>query len=240
MCYACKISIRRIRRQGFLVKRVALRLRLGANRLEKFPDRAYLLVMMVSPVRLALGGAMAAFLLDAFAADGDGHMVSATLAAEIADGLPKFEPARKLPDSSGAAVQEQQAAPEISAADIVRLPKYVVRESRPLNDEQMRAIEGNANLAMRRYLGDTNSLDRGILNHFTFPELWGKIPLLGSLPCPLPGMTNQERAMQRYEEDEKLSLLDDLMHIESLSQNPTSSIAKAFQREIRYTLKACP
>ena len=210
------------------------------NRLEIFPDPAYLVTMMASPVRLALVGAMAAFSLDAFAADGDRHMVSATLAAEIADGLPKFEPAHQSPDPSLAAVQEQQAAPEVSAADIVRLPKYVVRESRPLNDEQMRAIDGNANLAMRRYLGGTNSLDRGILNHFTFPELWGKIPLLRSLPCPLPGMTNQERAMQHYEEDERLSLLDDLMHIESLSQNPTSSIAKAFQREIRYTLKACP
>jgi hypothetical protein len=44
--------------------------------------------------------------------------------------------------------------------------------------------------------------------------------------------------MQRYEEDERLSVLDDLMHIESLSERPSDGVAKALQREIKFTLRA--
>jgi hypothetical protein len=86
-------------------------------------------------------------------------------------------------------------------------------------------------------LGDTNSLDRGILNHFTFPELWSKIPVLRFVPCPLPGLTNGQRAMARYREDERLSLKDDLMSIESLSNTSTDETSKALKQEIKYTLR---
>ena len=195
--------------------------------------------MMASPVRLALVGTMGFLSLGAVAADESGHMVSSYLAAAIAEGLPKFESAQSLPNVPMKAVQGQPPAQEMPVSDIVRLPSYVVRESKPLDQEQVLVIDGRANVAMKRYLGDTNSLDRGILNHFTFPELWDKIPVLRYIPCPL-GVTNQARALQRYEEDEKVSNLAEWTRLESLGRSPVDGIAKAVKQEIRYTLKACP
>jgi hypothetical protein len=168
-------------------------------------------------------------------ANQDGHIVSPTLSAAITDGLPRFDPAPKLSDISLTAVPAPQT--DQSLMDTVWLPRYVVREARPLNQDQLQVITGKANIAMFRYFGDWNSLDRGVLNHFTFPELWSEVPVLKFLPCPLPGLTNQQRAMARYREDERLSLKDDLMSLESLDRSSTDENSKALKQEIRYTLR---
>ena len=191
--------------------------------------------MMACPVRLALAGTVACLGQGLLKATEDAHLVSPYLAAAIADGLPRFEPAPKSSDALLTAATPPQAEP--SPLGIVRMPQYVVREARPLNQEQLQVITGNANIAMKRYLGDTNSLDRGILNHFTFPGLWSKIPVLSFLPCPLPGLTNQQRAMQRYREDERLSLKDDLLSLESLGIPSTDEMSKTLKREIRYSFR---
>ena len=191
--------------------------------------------MTTYPVRLALAGMVAACCLAPMEAIEDGHVVSPGLSAAIADGLPKFDPAPKLTDVSLTAVPPAQS--ESSSLDAVWMPEYVVRESKPLNEDQLLLITGKANIAMNRYLGDTNSLDRGILNHFTFPELWSEIPVLKFLPCPLPGLTNQQRALARYREDERLSLKDDLISLESLDRSSMDENSRDLKREIRYTLR---
>jgi hypothetical protein len=205
------------------------------NLLEKTANKAYLFGMTTYPVRLVLAGMAALLCLNPLEAANDGHVVSPYLSAAITDGLPKFEPAPKLAVVSLSAVPTLQA--ESSSLDAVWMPEYVVRESKPLNQDQLLVITGKATFAMNRYLGDTNSLDRGILNHFTFPELWSKIPVLRFVPCPLPGLTNGQRAMARYREDERLSLKDDLMSIESLSNISTDETSRALKQEIKYTLR---
>ena len=191
--------------------------------------------MTTYPVRPALIG-MAVFLcLCPLEADENGRVASPYLSAAITDGLPKFDPAPKLADVSLTAVPTPQT--ESSSLDAVWMPKYVVRESKALNQDQLLIITGKTNFAMNRYLGDTNSLDRGILNHFTFPELWSEIPVLKFLPCPLPGLTNRQRAMARYREDERLSLKDDLVSLESLGSSSSDEMSKALKQEIKYTLR---
>jgi hypothetical protein len=225
----------RIEALGFLVKRGPFARPEGMNLLEKTAKRAYLFRMTTYPARLALVGMVAFLCLGPLEANEDGHIVSPYLSAAISDGLPTFKAAPRLPDVSLTAVPAPQA--EAAAMDTVEMPKYVVRESRPLNQDQLLIITGKANFAMNRYLGDTNSLDRGVLNHFTFPELWSEIPVLKFLPCPLPGLTNQQRAMARYREDERLSLKDDLMSLESLGSSSTDALSKALKQEIKYTLR---
>jgi len=78
---------------------------------------------------------------------------------------------------------------------------FVVHASRLLTEDEVLTDKGMAELAMNRYLGPADGIDRGLLNVFTLPGLWKKIPVLGRIPCPLPGMTNETRAMRLYKQD---------------------------------------
>jgi hypothetical protein len=77
---------------------------------------------------------------------------------------------------------------------IVRLPKFIVQERRPavFREQDIHTKDGLANLAMRRYMTET---DRA-LNRFTIP-IFHPLSLLG-------GTSNEDRAMAMYYEDERL------------------------------------
>jgi len=106
--------------------------------------------------------------------------------AEITAGLPAFGQTPKAPDKPAPDAQELQMA-----AHIKRLPQ---KPARPPQGEEVLTAKGKADAAMNEYLGKSDDFDRGFINRVTLPELWNKIPLLKYLPCPLPGITNEERA----------------------------------------------
>ncbi|MBI5692120.1 MAG: hypothetical protein HZC55_18725 [Verrucomicrobia bacterium] len=84
---------------------------------------------------------------------------------------------------------------------IVRLPDYVVRERKPPRlpeAEEVMSPREREQLALQRFLGDEQGLDRA-LSMITPVHLWRKIPLLGRFPF-LGFETNEQRAVRLYEE----------------------------------------
>ena len=106
---------------------------------------------------------------------------SSYISSEIAAGLPRFDPSYKAlttPDtkttSNGKAVQ--------TASGIESMPAFIVRDAKIPNAEQILTYKGAADIAMNKYLGPSDGLDRGVLNRYTLSQLWQKIPILGALP----------------------------------------------------------
>jgi hypothetical protein len=138
-----------------------------------------------------------------FAADEPEHhrIVSSHLAEVLAAARPAFKPA--------AATVTPTATPDNSlpprANDIVRLPQMVVREPKLPNEAEVLTPKGLAEREMKHYFGPRDGFDRGVLNVVTVAGLWKKIPILGQLlGCPIPSMTNEDRAMMYYREDERI------------------------------------
>jgi hypothetical protein len=142
--------------------------------------------------------------------------VSPHTAAVLAAGLPKFEAAKPAEKKTGTA-QNPRSEDDKPANGIVRLPNYIVRESKlptPLEVMTRKELE---NYAMNRYLGPADGFDRGFLNLFTIAQLWQKIPLIGRfVAAPFGSMTNEQRAMLMYEEDERRRKMNELMDLASV------------------------
>jgi len=136
----------------------------------------------------------------------DSHASSPDLAAAISSGLPKYVPKKGEP--SGPKDKDSHVLPKAGAADptISVLPTMTVTETRLPTDERILTYEGKAEKVVAAYMGDSDGLDRGVLNRFTLRQLWQKIPLLGRLPfVGTPGsMTNEERAYDRAGANDKL------------------------------------
>lgn len=116
------------------------------------------------------------------------HMLSAA--------TPKFVPDKKS-DASAARARVEHDVP---ANGIVRLAPYIVRELPLPKREEVMTPSELEKMAMQRYLGDEDGLDRGVLNLFTVKSLWKKLPVLGRYP--LVGFsTNEERAMAIYRDE---------------------------------------
>jgi len=128
--------------------------------------------------------------------------ISSGVAAMLATNMPKFVPQAPKPASADGDVDSQYEN-EQPRNGIIRLPKMVVREPRPIifSERAIHTKQGLADLAFRRYISET---DRA-LNRFTLP---------------LFGISAQARALQMYAEDERLrnmSNLDDAVRIVSLT-----------------------
>jgi len=141
------------------------------------------------------------------------RIVSSRLASAILDTLPKY-------DSVKAAAPPP--APEISEDPsrnaIVRLPSYIVRESRPPSAEDILTEKGREAAMARRYLGPQTNLDRS-LNSVTLTDLWKSIPILGRIPfVPFASLTYDQRAALIYEETEKRRRFGELLNIEQLAR----------------------
>ena len=117
--------------------------------------------------------------------------ISPEVAAQLAASRPKFSPT-PLP-------KPEEDLPDLREIDkpkntIVRLPKFVVHEPLPpiFRERDIYTQQGLANLAMRRYFTEA---DRA-LNRFRLP--------LFSI------MSNEDRAMAMYAEDERLKNMADV------------------------------
>lgn len=110
--------------------------------------------------------------------------ISSSVAANLARAMPKYNPPAPPPPPK----TEEELAEEQPRNQIVRLPKVVVEGRRPpvFTEREINTKEGVAALAVSRYLSE---LDRGVLNRYRLPFV---------------GMSNEERAMMMYEDEERL------------------------------------
>src|SRR5205809_6274958 len=82
-----------------------------------------------------------------------------------------------------------------------------------------------ARRAMEQYLGPEDGFDRGFLNLFTSKQ----IPLLRLIGS----VSNEDRAMARYEEDERLRRKNDLIELASMMKKSGDAAAGAkVKREV--------
>jgi hypothetical protein len=139
--------------------------------------------------------------------------ISGDVANMLAQTMPKFTPAPPPPPPPTAAeLAKKKADDEAEAADlresdkpkngIVRLPKYVVQEQRPVifTERDINTKKGLREIAMRRYISDA---DRA-LNRFSLPLFSGWSPGSGN------GSSTEQRALTMYGEDERLKNMADL------------------------------
>lgn len=126
--------------------------------------------------------------------------ISSAVAAQLAAAAPKYTPAPPPPEPA-------EGEEEIDARDvdkprngIIRLPKYIVQESRPpvFNERAIHTKEGLTDLALRRYISD---IDRA-LNRFTLPFFSGW--------STGGGTALERRAMAMYAEQERLDNIRDM------------------------------
>jgi hypothetical protein len=113
--------------------------------------------------------------------------VSPGVAAALAAAAPKYAP--PPPKVEPKPEEEQQDMREIDKPKntIVRLPKYIVQEPKPVifSERSIHTEKGLTDIAMRRYISD---VDRA-LNRWTLP---------------LFGASKEARALAMYAEDERL------------------------------------
>lgn len=119
--------------------------------------------------------------------------ISSGVAAALAAASPKYTPPAPKPPPTPEAEKPDMRDVDKPANTIVRLPKYIVQEKKPVifSERAIHTTKGLTEIAMKRYLTET---DR-VLNRF-------RIPILT--------MTNEERALAMYAEDERLKNMSDL------------------------------
>ncbi len=161
------------------------------------------------------------------------HLVSSHISTVILAGLPKFDPKQAAGSISAPNMGRKPGgtAETTTSAAPVRLPVFVVTGLKsPPPTDQVLTRKGEEEAAMDEYLGDTRGLDRGVLNRFTLPQLWRKIPVLGVLPFVGTELqiSNQERAMQ-ISERAKMAYWKELI---SIGQPRGDPAVKKEQRDI--------
>ena len=117
--------------------------------------------------------------------------------SEIAAGLPRFNSSPKATNvMAQGTIADGRAFLATPGAEL--MPAFIVRDSKVPNAEQILTYEGRAKIAMDKYLGPSDGLDRGMLNRFTLKQLWMKIPILLAFSIEFVGtpvrMSNEERA----------------------------------------------
>ena len=101
------------------------------------------------------------------------HPSSPALLRNIAFTLPTFKP-----QPAPAAVELNRSAALTSREPPVMLPKFLVREPRPIDEHDVMTDKAREDAIVKRYVGKPAGLDVA-LNKFTLNTLWKKIPLLG-------------------------------------------------------------
>jgi len=120
---------------------------------------------------------------------------SSYISSLIGAGLPRYNPSPKAIDMAAAGAKSNGKA-NPTAPGIALLPAYIVRDAKIPDEEHILTYKGQAKIAMDKYLGPSDGLDRGLLNRYTLVQLWRKIPIIGGLPfVGTPGqMSNEYRA----------------------------------------------
>jgi len=144
--------------------------------------------------------------------------ISAEAAAALAATAPKYAPPPKPPES-----KPEAELPDLREIDkpknaIIRLPKYIVQEPKPpvFRERDINTAKGLAEIAMRRYLTET---DR-VLNRFRIPFLT---------------MTNEERALMMYAEDERLKNMADFADRANMIQKSDAASGLYIKKEVDKT-----
>jgi hypothetical protein len=119
--------------------------------------------------------------------------ISTDVARMLSSNMPKFVPQSARPAETKADDATSQFENDQPRNGIIRLPKMVVREPRPVifTERAIHTKKGLAELAFKRYISEA---DRA-LNRFTLP---------------LFGISAEARALQMYAEDERLRNMADL------------------------------
>jgi len=117
---------------------------------------------------------------------------SPELAATISTALPQFED----PSAKPTAIPATTAKPknQIPRLPVVTLPEVTVRERpiREFSERESYTKKGLEELVVKRYLSD---FDRDFLNRFTLPII---------------GESNEYRAMQLYNQDERIRIAKEI------------------------------
>jgi len=151
----------------------------------------------MTPIRhIALFVATAFAVSSVRAGDDDTHLASSYMRAAISAGLPKYEPKRALVSSTASPIVAASKR-EGSSAEVTSMPEYTVRESKLPTTERVLTYKARTRILMDGYMGDSDGLDRGVLNRYTLAQLWAKIPILGKLPFigTAFNMSVEERAL---------------------------------------------
>gem|GEM_PF-7022278 len=123
---------------------------------------------------------------------------SGYISSVIAAGLPKYDSLPKTTDSATAGTSIDGTAIHTTPG-IALLPAYIVRDAMIPNEDQIPTSKAKAKIAMDKYLGPPDGLDRGFLNRYTLRQLWMRIPILRGLPIEFVGtpvrMSNEDRAL---------------------------------------------
>lgn len=156
--------------------------------------------------------------------------VSRNLSASITSALPKYQPPAPVVANTEQDPALEEATeiedPDNPAAEgqprnkIIRLPKVVVEANRSpvFRDKDINTKKGLSKIAAKKYI---STLDKSLLNRFTIP---------------LIGMTPEQRALQMYEEQERLDNIQDLKEqANNAARAGESSEAKALRREVDRT-----
>lgn len=109
---------------------------------------------------------------------------------------PKYDPPK--PEAAASAPTTVGDRPRNG---IIRLPVYIVREPRPIEENDVMTAKAKEDALVKRYVGEPTGLDV-LLNKYTFNTLWKKIPLLGPnsdfAPLSGPSMTYSQRIALDY------------------------------------------
>jgi len=123
---------------------------------------------------------------------------SGYISSAIAAGLPKYGPSPRATDPATAGTNPDGSAFH-AMPGISLLPAFIVRDARGPTEDHILTSSARAKIAMDKYLGPSDGLDRGLLNRFTLRQLWMKIPILRALPIEFVGtpvrMSNEDRAL---------------------------------------------
>jgi hypothetical protein len=119
--------------------------------------------------------------------------ISSETAAQLSALTPKYAPPPPKPAAKPEEEQIDLREVDKPKNGIVRLPKYVVQEPKPLvlTERAVNTQKGLTDIAVRRYISE---VDRA-LNRFTLP---------------LFGTSAEARALEMYAEDERLKNMTDL------------------------------
>lgn len=141
--------------------------------------------------------------------------LSPRLASVLTSTLPKYQP----PAAGTASGHSSRLPREAPKNNIIRLPDYIVRDSRLPDQDEILTEQGRSAIAVKRYFGPSDGLVRGYLNAFTLAELWQKIPVLGRIPfVPFESMSNEQRTLEVYDRVERKRRLQELLGIEAVAR----------------------
>ena len=144
--------------------------------------------------------------------------ISPEVSAALAAAAPKYTPPPPKPEPKPESEQVDLREVDKPKNQIIRLPKYMVREQKPVvfSERAITTDKGLADIAVRRYISE---VDRA-LNRFHIPFLTGSM---------------EDRALAMYAEDERLKNMSDLRDSAADAAKVDPAAGTYIMRESRQT-----